>query len=96
MEEEDDDRPKIIIDNGTGYCKAGLSWEEGPRAVFPTCVGFRKYYNTKTCCDYKEFWVGDYAEEMRGFLKLNYPIENGVVNNWDDMEKIWVMYLQMN
>ena len=24
-----------------------------------------------------------------GILKLNYPIEHGVVENWDDMEKIW-------
>ena len=25
----------------------------------------------------------------RGVLLLKYPIEHGVVNNWDDMEKIW-------
>ena len=26
---------------------------------------------------------------MRGGLILNYPIERGIVTNWDDMEKIW-------
>ena len=26
---------------------------------------------------------------MRGILKLNFPIENGIVNNWDEMERIW-------
>ena len=31
--------PNIIIDNGTGYCKAGFSGEEGPRAYFPTIIG---------------------------------------------------------
>ena len=25
----------------------------------------------------------------RGILTLKYPIEHGVVTNWDDMEKIW-------
>ena len=39
--------------------------------------------------DKKEFFVGADAEAKRGVLKLNYPIEHGVVNNWDDMEKIW-------
>jgi len=26
---------------------------------------------------------------MRGVLNLNYPIESGIVTNWDDMEKVW-------
>ena len=43
MTEEEETKTHIIIDNGTGYCKAGLSGEEGPRAVFPACVGYPKY-----------------------------------------------------
>merc|ERR1719362_803774 len=27
--------------------------------------------------------------QRRGVLKLEYPIEHGIVGNWDDMEKIW-------
>ena len=30
--------------------------------------------------DKKEFYVGAVAEAKRGILKLNYPIEHGVVN----------------
>ena len=26
---------------------------------------------------------------MLGVLTLKYPIEHGIVTNWDDMEKIW-------
>ena len=26
---------------------------------------------------------------MRGILNLKYPVEQGIVTNWDDMEKIW-------
>ena len=37
MADDGESKPHIIIDNGTGYCKAGLSGEEGPRAVFPAC-----------------------------------------------------------
>jgi actin len=31
----------------------------------------------------------DEAQAKRGILNLRYPIEHGVVTNWDDMEKIW-------
>ena len=88
-EGEGESKPHIIIDNGTGYCKAGLSGEEGPRTVFPACVGYPKYASGMVGGDKKEFFVGADAEAKRGVLKLNYPIEHGVVSNWDDMEKIW-------
>jgi actin-related protein len=33
--------------------------------------------------------VGEEAQTKRGVLSLKYPIEHGIVTNWDDMEKIW-------
>ena len=90
-EEEDNDSKKpIIIDNGSGYIKAGLNDEEGPRSIFPSIVGYQKYaYNYNFYREKKDYLVGSEAEAKRGVLKLNYPIEHGNIENWDDMEIIW-------
>nr|KAG5711671.1 hypothetical protein BaRGS_016853 [Batillaria attramentaria] len=37
----------------------------------------------------KECYVGDEAQSKRGILSLHYPVEHGIVSNWDDMERIW-------
>merc|ERR1719188_685586 len=38
--------------------------------------------------DERDSYVGCEAQ-TRAMLTLKYPIENGIVTNWDDMEKIW-------
>ena len=37
----------------------------------------------------KDHYVGDDAQSIRGILSLRYPIQHGVVTDWDDMERIW-------
>lgn len=36
-----------------------------------------------------DLFIGRRAQEYRGLLKIEYPMEHGIVNNWGDMEKIW-------
>ena len=87
--EEDYKKPHIIIDNGTGYCKAGFTGEALPRADFPTCIGYPKYENSVSDGDIKEFYVGGKAMGKCNSLKINNPIVRGDIKNFDDMEKIW-------
>ena len=89
MLDDDYNKPNIIIDNGSGFIKSGLSGEEGPRAVFPTIVGYPKYSSGMIGKDKKDVYIGQEAEYKRGVLKINHPIEHGFINYRDDMEKIW-------
>ena len=36
-----------------------------------------------------DVFIGRNAQELRGLLKIKYPIEHGIVSDWDDMERIW-------
>lgn len=33
--------------------------------------------------------VGDEASQLRSLLEVNYPMENGIVRNWEDMCHVW-------
>mmetsp|Transcript_2087 Transcript_2087/g.1959 ORF Transcript_2087/g.1959 Transcript_2087/m.1959 type:complete len:120 (-) Transcript_2087:911-1270(-) len=69
--------------------KAGFSGEDAPRAVFPSIVGRPKYSTMAGLDNGKDEFLGEEAQAKKGVLKIKYPIEHGVVTDWDDMEKIW-------
>ena len=81
----------IVIDNGSGLMKAGYAGEDLPQCIFPTCIldDARVEATTSLKQDRKATIVGLKCQQYREIVATNYPIERGIVKNWDALEKIW-------
>lgn len=48
-----DDVAALVIDNGSGMCKAGFAGDDAPRAVFPSIIGRPRHtvckFNDNSC-----------------------------------------------
>jgi len=83
------DNKPIVIDNGSGVIKAGFSGDNQPSVKFPSIVGIPRTDKQMVGVEAKSEYIGDEAQKMRGVLKLSYPIESGIVQEWEQMEKVW-------
>ncbi|KAI9684429.1 MAG: Actin-like protein [Trizodia sp. TS-e1964] len=79
----------IVLDNGSGTIRAGFAGEDLPKCFFPSFVGRIKHPRVLAGALEGDTFIGQRAQELRGLLKIRYPLEHGIVTNWDDMEKIW-------
>ncbi|XP_071948528.1 alpha-centractin [Antedon mediterranea] len=79
----------VVIDNGSGVIKAGFAGDQIPKYHFPNFVGRPKHVRVMAGGLEGDLFIGPKAEEHRGLLSINYPMEHGIVTDWNDMERIW-------
>jgi len=81
----------VVCDNGTGFVKCGFAGANFPAHIFPAMVG-RPILRAKSKeggTMLKDVIVGQQAADLRHSLDIQYPMENGIIRNWDDMELLW-------
>lgn len=75
--------------------KAGFAGEKEPSVMFPTLLGRPMLRYDSAPTDgvaggaLQDLMIGDEANAMRAMLDITHPIQNGVVQNWQDMEAVW-------
>lgn len=79
----------IVLDNGSGTIRAGFAGEEAPKSFFPSFVGRTKHPRVLAGGLEGDTFIGNRASELKGLLKIRYPLEHGIVTDWNDMELIW-------
>ncbi|KRZ43471.1 Actin-related protein 2 [Trichinella pseudospiralis] len=84
-------RKLIVLDNGTGFVKCGYAGTNFPEHVFPSVVG-RPTIRSKikvNDVELQDVMIGSKCAAVRHMLDLSYPMDNGIVRNWDDMDLVW-------
>lgn len=81
----------IVVDNGTGFVKCGFAGTNFPSFIFPSVVGRPIVRSSQKVgnIEVKDLMIGEECTELRQMLDTSYPMENGIVRNWDDMAHIW-------
>jgi actin, other eukaryote len=94
----------VVVDCGSGFTRAGLAGGgdadifDTPESAFPTVIGHARWgaagrrpnaVQAAVSPAFARGYVGDKALEKRSILTLRYPVEHGMITNWEDAARIW-------
>ncbi|XP_069776360.1 actin-like protein 7B [Narcine bancroftii] len=78
----------VMIDLGTGYCKAGYTGLPLPSVVLPSTMGRPVQMGTEPGDNRQENFVGEVLAAPEPALKLASPLRHGIVADWDGAEAL--------
>lgn len=81
----------IILDNGSGYLKAGFSNQNIPLYNIPALVGrpMLRYEEHIESFSIKPIMIGDEVIPVRSMLEIKHPMKEGIITDKEDMELLW-------
>ena len=89
------DKLAVVIDNGTGFTKMGYAGNLDPDFVIPTAIADLDKKSTLSVSnknDEYNYYIGEQAINQAKQSKhhtLTYPMQDGIIESWDLMEKYW-------
>ena len=84
----DEDSEPVIMDIGTGHLKAGFAGDDAPKCYVPMIVGKPKDPTAMVGMEYKEHYFGHEAISKRDKLLISEPVQRGIVQDMELLEKI--------
>lgn len=86
----------VILDNGSGYLKAGFSNQQIPYFNIPALVGrpMLRYEEHIESFEIKPIMIGDEVIPVRSMLEIKHPMKEGIIEDKEDMELLWRYCLQ--
>lgn len=88
-------KPTVVIDNGTGYTKMGYAGNAEPSYIIPSTIALgdqgaaKSSFRNKQGVDDLDFYIGNEALAHASTHQVKYPISQGIIEDWDSMEKMW-------
>lgn len=75
------------------YTKMGYSGNVEPQYIIPTVLGTKAeeggVQGKRDGVEDLDFYIGDDAFANTSTHQINYPIRHGLIDNWDNMERMW-------
>jgi actin-related protein len=89
--------PVVVMDGGSYRLRAGFQTDMAPRVVIPSLVGVKRNPGIALASGQRCDVVGNEAWTSRGVLDCNQPVREGVVRDWQDIERLWgdVVYREL-
>ncbi|XP_070787913.1 actin-like protein 9 [Pituophis catenifer annectens] len=78
----------IVIDTGTGTCKAGFAGQQTPQSVIGTLVGHPTEKSMRTKRDRPDTFIGDHAR-LEPDTDIIFPVRHGIIIDWEAAEALW-------
>ncbi|XP_078497463.1 beta-actin-like protein 2 [Lissotriton helveticus] len=80
------ERPAVVIDNGSGFCRSGFAGSDQSKSVMKTLAVIPIFQGRKQD---KPCLVSESSSTMDIAIEKRQPISHGIITDWEAMEILW-------